>query len=60
VMMVAAHKDDLRAAQRAGLKAAFVTRPREHGPDRTPDTTPDPAFDFNASDFNDLAKQLGV
>jgi 2-haloacid dehalogenase len=60
VMMVAAHKDDLRAAQRVGFKAAFVTRPREHGPDRTPDITPDPAFDVNASDFNDLARQLGV
>jgi 2-haloacid dehalogenase len=60
VMMVAAHKDDLRAAQRAGLKAAFVTRPYERGPDHTPDLTPDPGFDFNASDFNDLAAKLGV
>ncbi len=60
VMMVAAHKDDLRAAQRAGLKAAFVTRPYERGPDHTPDLTPDPGFDVNASDFNDLAGKLGV
>jgi 2-haloacid dehalogenase len=60
VMMVAAHKDDLRAAQRVGLKAAFVTRPYERGPDHTPDLTPDPAFDVNASDFNDLAGKLGV
>jgi 2-haloacid dehalogenase len=60
VMMVAAHKDDLRAAQRVGLHAAFVTRPRERGPDHTPDLTPEPAFDVNASDFNDLAARLGV
>ncbi len=60
VMMVAAHKDDLRAAQRAGLKAAFVTRPHEFGPERQPDTTPDPAFDVYASDFNDLAGKLGA
>jgi 2-haloacid dehalogenase len=60
VMMVAAHKDDLRAAQRVGLKAAFVPRPREFGPDRAPDTTPDPAFEVHAGDFNDLAGKLGV
>jgi 2-haloacid dehalogenase len=60
VMMVAAHKDDLRAAQRVGLKAAFVTRPYERGPDHTPDLTADPGFDVNASDFNDLAGKLGV
>ena len=60
VMMVAAHKDDLRAAQRVGLKAAFVARPLEHGPERQPDTTPDPAFDVYASDFNDLAGKLGA
>ena len=60
VMMVAAHKDDLRAAQRVGLKAAFVARPLEFGPERQPDTTPDPAFDVHASDFNDLAGKLGA
>src|SRR3989338_4641367 len=31
VMMVAAHKGDLRAAQAAGLRAAFVQRPLEVG-----------------------------
>jgi 2-haloacid dehalogenase len=60
VMMVAAHKDDLRAAQRSGLKAAFVTRPYERGPNHTPDLTPDQGFDVNASDFNDLAGKLGL
>ncbi len=60
VMLVAAHQDDLRAAQRVGLRAAFVPRPLEFGPHRTPDLTPDPAFDFVATDFLDLARQLGA
>jgi 2-haloacid dehalogenase len=60
VMMVAAHKDDLRAAQRVGFRTAFVTRPLEFGPQRTPDLSPDPAFDVHATDFNDLAGKLGT
>ena len=31
-LMVAAHRNDLRAAQRAGLRTAYVPRPLEHGP----------------------------
>jgi len=60
VMMVAAHKNDLRAAQSVGLQAAFVPRPGEHGPHREIDTTPDLAFQYHAKDFMDLATQLGV
>lgn len=60
VMMVAAHKDDLRAAQHSGLKAAFVTRPYERGPNHTVDVSPDPGFDVNATDFHDLAGKLGL
>ena len=60
VMLVAAHQDDLRAAQRVGLRAAFVPRPLEFGPGRAPDPTPDPAFDYVATDFLDLAQQLGT
>ena len=59
VMMVAAHKGDLRAAQGVGLRTAFVPRPMERGPERTPDLTPDPAFTIHAVDFNDLAAKLG-
>lgn len=58
VMMVAAHQEDLRAAQSLGLKAAFVPRPLEHGPDHIPDMTPDPSFDVVATDMIDLAHQL--
>ena len=58
VMMVAAHKGDLRAAGAVGFKTAFVPRPLEYGPDREIDTTPEPEFDVNATDFLDLAAQL--
>jgi 2-haloacid dehalogenase len=58
VMMVAAHKDDLRAAQACGLATAFVRRPREKGPKVKLDVAPEPAFDFNARDFVDLAKRI--
>jgi 2-haloacid dehalogenase len=59
VMMVAAHKSDLRAAQTAGLKAAFVERPLEKGPGGGADLLPDPGADLEAADFMDLADKLG-
>jgi 2-haloacid dehalogenase len=58
VMLVAAHKDDLRAAQACGLAAAFVRRPREKGPKAKVDVKPEPDFDFNAKDFVDLARRM--
>jgi 2-haloacid dehalogenase len=60
VMMVAAHKGDLRAAQAAGLRAAFVERPLEKGPSGGADRLPDPESDVQATDFLHLAQQLGV
>jgi len=57
VMMVAAHKTDLRAAQAVGLKAAFVERPDEFG-DAAGDQLPDLEADFAATDFADLATRL--
>jgi 2-haloacid dehalogenase len=59
VMMVAAHKGDLKAAQAVGLRTAFVYRPQEYGPDRVTALTPDSSLDIVARDFNDLADQLG-
>ncbi len=59
LMLVAAHPPDLLAAKRAGLKAAYVPRPLEHGPGRSPPPA-DPSFDFVASDFIDLAAKLGA
>jgi len=58
VMMVAAHKGDMRAAQAAGLRAAFVERRLEKGPSGDADRLPDPESDIQATDFHDLARQL--
>jgi len=60
VMLVAAHDSDLRGAQAAGLHTALVPRPREWGPNAPPLPAPDPSFDYVASDFLDLASQLGA
>jgi 2-haloacid dehalogenase len=60
VMMVAAHKSDLRAAKQAGLRTAFVPRPLEFGPAGAADTQPDASFDVMARDFVDLADKLGA
>ena len=59
-MLVAAHPPDLLGAQRAGIRTAYVPRPLEHGPKPL---VPPPAgakFDYTASDFLDLARQLGA
>ena len=60
VLMVAAHKGDLRAAQAAGLRAAFVERPLEKGPNGGADLLPDPDADVEARDFVDLAEKLSA
>ena len=59
-MMVAAHKGDLLAARKAGLKTAFVERPLEKGPGGGADVGREDWMDIYAEDFVDLARQLGV
>ena len=59
ILMVAAHKLDLQAAQKAGLQAAFIPRPEEAGPSRKIDLSFDPAFQYNANSLEELADQLG-
>ncbi len=59
VMMVAAHNNDLKAAQALGLKTGFVPRPTEYGPRQQRDFEPEGEWDAVATDFNDLAGQLG-
>ncbi|MCW5603543.1 MAG: haloacid dehalogenase type II [Burkholderiales bacterium] len=59
VMMVAAHKHDLRSAARYGLKTAFVRRPHEHGRNTGKDLVDEPEFTVNADDFVDLAVKMG-
>ncbi len=60
VMMVAAHTGDLRAASEVGLRTAYVTRPLERGPGRPTNYPDKDEFDYFASDFVDLAEQLGA
>jgi 2-haloacid dehalogenase len=60
VMLVAAHDNDLKGAQRAGLRTALVPRPLEWGPSGEQPPPPDPSFDYVARDFGDLASQLGI
>ena len=59
VMLVAAHPADLRAARKAGLHAAYVPRPLEFGPCGAAEA-PDASFEVVATDFLDLADQLGA
>jgi len=59
IMMVASHKYDLRAAGGLGFRTAFVARPLEFGPGGAADVAYSEEFDVNASDFLDLAEQLG-
>ncbi len=63
VMMVAAHVSDLNAAQKAGLKTAYIHRPFERGPGENGLGRRQPPerlnhFDYVAEDLNDLAGQL--
>ena len=60
VMMSAAHKNDLKAAGALGLKTAFIPRPGERGPGVEIDATPEDWIDVVATDFNDLAAQMGT
>ena len=59
MLMVACHKDDLRAAASHGCQTAFVERPLEYGAGVSVDLAVEPDFQFHAVDFNDLADQLG-
>jgi 2-haloacid dehalogenase len=61
-LMVAAHEDDLAAASKQGMKTAFVHRPLEFGEEKrfnNIDVNGKKNWDFTATDFLDLAKQLG-
>jgi 2-haloacid dehalogenase len=58
VMMVAAHTFDLRAAQAVGMRAAYVFRPLEFGPEAISEQPDLEEFDVYATDFLDLAMQL--
>jgi 2-haloacid dehalogenase len=59
VMMVAAHNNDLEAAQRLGLRTAFVPRATEYGPLQTRDFKAEGDWDIVAKDFYEIADRLG-
>jgi 2-haloacid dehalogenase len=59
VMMVAAHNGDLKAAQKLGLKTAFVLRPTEYGPHQKYDLEAKGDWDIIAKDFGEVADRLG-
>ena len=59
VMLVAAHKDDLVAANACGLQTAFIERPLEFGPHfQREDLYREEFTNYHAKDLNDLASQL--
>jgi 2-haloacid dehalogenase len=60
LMLVAAHPGDLKAARGAGLRTGYVDRPLEFGAGREPHRVRPDEFDVVASDFGDLAEQLGA
>jgi len=60
LMLVAAHPSDLKAARASGLKTGYVDRPLEHGPAGEPHNVEPDEFDVVATDFVDLAEQLGA
>ena len=59
VMLVAAHNNDLAAAQKCGLSTGFVLRPNEHGPNQKRDLKAEGEWNAVGTSMIDLAKKLG-
>lgn len=60
ILMTAAHLHDLEGAKAVGMKTAFIPRPLEWGPGGSAESPEPDQFDIVASDFHDLADQLGA
>ena len=60
LMMVAAHPDDLAAAQRQGLKTAYIPRPDEYGPRGAMQPCDPSTFTLTAPSLQALAQRLGA
>ncbi|MGI9366955.1 MAG: haloacid dehalogenase type II [Rhizobiaceae bacterium] len=54
VMMVAAHNNDLVAAQNCKLQTAFIARPTEHGSDQSADLVATGSWDRIVTSFSQL------
>ncbi len=59
VMLVAAHNNDLAAAERAGLRTAFVARPEEYGSKRAADVATNHTWDVATDSFIGVADAMG-
>jgi 2-haloacid dehalogenase len=60
IMMVAAHKFDLKAANAAGFKTAYIPRPNELGPETKIDRSPETYIDIVADDIMDLSRKIDL
>lgn len=58
VMLCAAHNADLAAAQRCGLRTAFIPRPAEYGPHQVRDFGPEGDWDVVAGDLAAFSRQM--
>ena len=58
VMLCAAHNYDLEAAQRHGMRTAFVPRPTEYGPHQKEDFAATGAWDYVVNGIDELAERL--
>ena len=60
VMMVAAHKNDLKSAKSNGMMTGYVPRPKEHGENTVVDYAEEAYIDIMADDFIDLSKKMSA
>ncbi len=60
VMLCAAHNNDLAAAQKLGLRTAFIPRPTEYGPLQVRDFGPEGEWDVVAADMEDFAGRMAA
>jgi 2-haloacid dehalogenase len=60
IMMVAAHKFDLKAAKEVGLQTAYIPRPLEIGPETKVDRSPESYIDVVANDLIDLSRKIAL
>ncbi len=58
VMLCAAHNADLVAAQRLGLRTAFIKRAAEYGPHQARDFGPEGEWDVVAEDLEEFAVKM--
>jgi 2-haloacid dehalogenase len=60
IMMVAAHKFDLKAAKAAGFKTAYIPRPLENGPETAVDRSSETFIDIVADNLIKLSERIGA